>query len=90
MHFIGMLAFAVPGMSAEYDLSLTLVSLAAPIIVTAIGFVLVTGAPVGPLGLGAAGVIMGLGIVDLCFEGSRVPRRRGSTAARRTRSAQSS
>ncbi|HEY3670958.1 MAG TPA: DUF5317 domain-containing protein, partial [Acidimicrobiia bacterium] len=28
-------------------------------------------------------IVMGLGIVDLCFEGSRVPRRRGTTVARR-------
>ena len=33
-------------------------------------------------------IVMGLGIVDLCFEGSRVPRRRG--AARAVRSAQTS
>lgn len=33
-------------------------------------------------------IVMGLGIVDLCFEGSRVPRRRG--AARAARSAQTS
>ena len=33
-------------------------------------------------------IVMGLGIVDLCFEGSRVPRRRG--VARATPSAQSS
>ena len=33
-------------------------------------------------------IVMGLGIVDLCFEGSRVPRRRG--VARATRGAQQS
>ena len=33
-------------------------------------------------------IVMGLGIVDLCFEGSRVPRRRG--VARATRGAQTS
>ena len=33
-------------------------------------------------------IVMGLGIVDLCFEGSRVPRRRG--VARATRRAQTS
>jgi len=33
-------------------------------------------------------IVMGLGVVDLCFEGSRVPRRRG--VARATPSAQSS
>jgi len=35
-------------------------------------------------------IVMGLGIVDLCFEGSRVPRRRGRAIARRADRAQQS
>ena len=35
-------------------------------------------------------IVMGLGIVDLCFEGSRVPRRRGVAKPNATRGAQTS
>src|SRR5690242_4727807 len=56
MHFIGMLAFSVPGMPAEYDLSLTLISLAAPIAITAISFFLLAQARPGLSILAAAGV----------------------------------
>src|SRR4051794_27292218 len=69
MHFIGMLAFSVPGMAVEYDLSLTLISLAAPVAVTAISFFLLARLRPGPGVLAVAGIVMGLGIVAMHYIG---------------------
>lgn len=42
MHFIGMLAFSMPGMDVSYELGLTLLSLAVAILATGAGFLIVT------------------------------------------------
>lgn len=41
MHFVAMLAFHMPGMAVNYDVALTLLSLAVPILVTGVGFFVV-------------------------------------------------
>src|SRR5829696_5463065 len=38
MHFVAMLALSMPGIEISYDLGLTVLSLLAPILVTAVGF----------------------------------------------------
>src|ERR1044072_5121677 len=42
MHFIAMLAFSMPGMEASYDIGLTILSLLLAILVTGVGFVVVS------------------------------------------------
>ena len=52
MHFVGMLAFGMPGMQVRYDLALTLASFAVPIAVTAISFFAVSKRGITPRTLG--------------------------------------
>src|SRR5689334_22171494 len=61
MHFIGMLAFQMPGMELGYDVGLTILSLAVPIIVAGAGFYFVS-AKRGdePLRLAIGGLFVGL------------------------------
>ncbi len=68
MHFIGMLAFGMPGMDIQYDLGLTLWSFIVPIAVTAISFFAV-GARSDKLTLGIGGLFMGLGIGAMHYMG---------------------
>src|SRR4051794_14949618 len=51
MHFVGMLAFTLPGMEVTYDLTVTLISLALPIAVTALGFLVGSRTGAGSLAL---------------------------------------
>lgn len=69
MHFVGMLAFGMPGMEIRYDLALTLWSLVVPIAVTAISFFAVSIRGLGPTTLGIGGLIMGLGIGAMHYMG---------------------
>ncbi|NKQ11068.1 MHYT domain-containing protein [Pseudomonas sp. SST3] len=69
MHFVGMLAFGMPGMEIQYDLSLTLWSLAVPIAVTAISFFAVGIRGLGRKTLGIGGLFMGLGIGAMHYMG---------------------
>jgi PAS domain S-box-containing protein len=69
MHFVAMLAFSLPGLEVSYDLRLTLVSLALPILVTAIGFFIANRPDAGPAALGLSGLIMGLGIAGMHYTG---------------------
>jgi PAS domain S-box-containing protein len=69
MHFIGMLAFSVPGMAAEYDLSLTFFSLVVPILVTAIGFQIANRSKASWSALLLSGLAVGLGIVAMHYIG---------------------
>ena len=69
MHFVGMLAFSLPGVSVRYDLALTLVSLALPVAVTALGFLIAARKDPGRLALGAGGLVMGCGIAAMHYTG---------------------
>ena len=69
MHFVGMLAFGMPGMEIKYDLALTLWSLAVPIVVTAIGFFAVNIRGPGSKTLVVGGLLMGIGIGAMHYMG---------------------
>lgn len=70
MHFVGMLAFGMPGMVIEYDLALTLWSLILPIAVTAISFFSVKAQQgLGSRTLLLGGLFMGLGIGAMHYIG---------------------
>ena len=66
MHFVAMLAFSVPGMEVSYDPLITLLSLAIPILVAAIAFVVVSQRPGALL---ASGFGMGLAISGMHYTG---------------------
>lgn len=69
MHFVGMLAFGMPGITVQYDLPLTLSSLAVPIVVTAVSFFAVGQGKLNPRTLTIGGVFMGLGIGAMHYIG---------------------
>jgi len=69
MHFIGMLAFSMPGMMVDYDFGLTLLSLALPIAVTAFGFVVAIQPDTRWVGLLLSGIFMGSGIAAMHYTG---------------------
>src|SRR4051812_41728738 len=58
MHFVAMLAFLMP-VPFTFDLELTAVSLLVAIIVTGIGFYVISTWPVTPLRLALSGLVMG-------------------------------
>ncbi|MBA1276068.1 MHYT domain-containing protein [Stutzerimonas azotifigens] len=69
MHFVGMLAFGMPGMEINYDLALTFWSLVVPIVVTAIAFFAVSTQGLTRRTLAIGGVFMGLGIGSMHYMG---------------------
>jgi len=69
MHFVGMLAFGMPGMEIHYDLTLTLWSLIVPIAVTAISFFAVNAHGLSLRTLLIGGMFMGLGIGAMHYMG---------------------
>ncbi|MGX7703481.1 MHYT domain-containing protein [Methylobacterium sp. Gmos1] len=69
MHFVAMLAFRLPGVEVTYDLGLTLLSLALPIVVTAFGLAVAQKPGAGPGAVVAAGLVTGLGIVSMHYTG---------------------
>ncbi|MGY2051007.1 MHYT domain-containing protein [Methylobacterium sp. JK268] len=69
MHFVGMLAFSLAGIDVRYDLAPTLVSLALPIGVTALGFAVAGRRSPTPASLAAGGLAMGLGIAAMHYTG---------------------
>ena len=62
MHFVGMLAFSMPGTAISYDPFLTLLSLIFPVVVAAAAFAVVGRRPQALL---ASGLAMGLGIAGM-------------------------
>jgi NO-binding membrane sensor protein with MHYT domain len=66
MHFVGMLAFSLPGIEISYDPFLTLLSLVIPIVVAAAAFALVG---LRRRVLLASGFAMGLGISGMHYMG---------------------
>lgn len=69
MHFVGMLAFNLPGMTAHYELWPTVLSLLVPIGVTGIGFLAISRETAGRYTLPLAGLCMGLGIGAMHYIG---------------------
>lgn len=69
MHFVGMLAFSMPGMAADYDPALTSFSLAAAVGFTAAGFAIGGGRPSSAIITIGAGSLMGAGIVAMHYMG---------------------
>jgi PAS domain S-box-containing protein len=66
MHFVGMLAFSLPGIEISYDSFLTLLSLVIPVVVAAAAFAVVGRRPQALL---ASGFAMGLGISGMHYTG---------------------
>lgn len=69
MHFVAMLAFSMPNMPMSYDLGLTLTSLAIPVAFTAAGFAILDWQQVSRRRIGAAGLLIGLGVVAMHYIG---------------------
>jgi len=68
MHFVAMLAFVMP-MPMSYDVELTVLSLLVAIVVTGVGFHVISRQAASPLHLVFSGVFMGLGIVAMHYTG---------------------
>ena len=81
MHFVGMLAFGMPGMAVTYDARLTLLSLLLPVLATGISFLTVARARPAPMLLLASGLFMGLGIVAMHYVGMAAMTRSGRSRA---------
>jgi len=68
MHFIAMLAFDM-GMPVSYDIPVTALSMVIAWAVTGIGFLVVSKKASSPMRLGAAGVLMGVGVASMHYTG---------------------
>jgi PAS domain S-box-containing protein len=69
MHFVAMLAFSMPDMLVDYDLSLTAISFALPILVTGVGFHVVSRFGQSLTALALSGLLMGFGIAGMHYTG---------------------
>ncbi|OAS12678.1 MHYT domain-containing protein, partial [Methylobacterium platani] len=69
MHFVGMLAFRLPGIEITYAPGLTLLSLVLPVAVTAIGLAVARRPGGGGGAIALAGLVTGLGIVLMHYTG---------------------
>ncbi|UVC10153.1 response regulator [Rhizobium sp. TH2] len=76
MHFVAMLAYSMPGMDVSYDVSLTVLSLVLAIVVTGIGFFVVSRSDGGLLALVSSGALMGVGIAGMHYTGMAAMRMR--------------
>ncbi|MCK1462052.1 PAS domain S-box protein [Bradyrhizobium sp. 2] len=77
MHFVGMLAFRLPGVEISYDPFLTFLSLVVPIVVAAAAFAVVGRRPQALL---VSGLAMGLGISGMHYTGMGAMRMAASVA----------
>src|SRR4051794_35117920 len=77
MHFVGMLAFSLPGIAVSYDPLRTLLSLVIPIAVAAAAFAVVGRRPRALL---ASGLAMGLAISAMHYTGMGAMRMAASIA----------
>jgi len=68
MHFVDMLAFIMPT-PMSYDFGLTTLSLVVAIVVTGVGFYVISRQSASPLPLVLSGIFMGLGIVAMHYTG---------------------
>jgi NO-binding membrane sensor protein with MHYT domain/signal transduction histidine kinase/ActR/RegA family two-component response regulator len=78
MHFVGMLAFSIPGMSTDYDPVLTLLSLAIAIALTGVGFAIAGRGRASIARTGGAGLMMAAGIVTMHYMGMAAMRMAGT------------
>jgi PAS domain S-box-containing protein len=69
MHFVAMLAFSMPNMPTDYDLTLTAISFALPILVTGVGFHIVNRSGQSLTALALSGLLMGVGIAGMHYTG---------------------
>lgn len=69
MHFVAMLAFTVPGMAMSYDTKFTALSLALALGFTGIGFAVMDWHRASWSRLGAAGLLLGAGVVAMHYVG---------------------
>jgi NO-binding membrane sensor protein with MHYT domain len=68
MHFVAMLAFIMP-IPMSYDIELTTLSLVVAILVTGVGFYVISRRRASPLRLVLSGIFMGLGIAAMHYTG---------------------
>src|SRR3989449_4240085 len=68
MHFVAMLAFIMP-IPMSYDIGLTALLLVVAMVVTGVGFYVISRRSTSPLGLVFSGIFMGLGIVTMHYTG---------------------
>lgn len=68
MHFIAMLAFKLP-IPVNYDVTMTVASLIAAVVVTGVGLYIVTGRDLSMKRLCAAGLFVGLGVCAMHYIG---------------------
>ena len=69
MHFVAILAFSIPGLAVSYDPALTLASMILAIVLTGVGFAVMSrSGPVVPR-IVAGGLLMGLGVVGMHYMG---------------------
>jgi NO-binding membrane sensor protein with MHYT domain len=68
MHFVAMLAFIMPT-PMTYDIGLTVLSLIVAIVVTGVGFYVISRPSASPLPLALSGTFMGLGIAGMHYTG---------------------
>src|SRR5258705_5163022 len=68
MHFVAMLAFIMP-IPMSYDIGLTTLSLVVAIVVTGVGFYVISRQGASPLRLVLSGIFMGLGIAAMHYTG---------------------
>ena len=68
MHFVAMLAFIMP-IPMSYDVGLTTLSLLVAILVTGVGFYVISRQSASPLRLVLSGIFMGLGIAGMHYTG---------------------
>jgi PAS domain S-box-containing protein len=69
MHFIGMLAFEMPGMQMAYDLPLIALSIVVAIAASGLAFLIVSRPNVSPLSITGGGIAMALAIAGMHYIG---------------------
>lgn len=69
MHFIGMLSFSIPGLTLQYDLFWTLISLLVAILASGFALFLLKGSTTNVIHLATGGVILGFGIASMHYTG---------------------
>lgn len=79
MHFVGMLAFSMPGMMIDYDPVLTLLSLAFAVGLTGVGFAIAGGRKATITRTFGAGLLMGSGILAMHYTGMAAMRMPAAT-----------
>ena len=81
MHFVGMLAFSMPGMEVSYEPGLTLLSLAVAIVATGAGFLIMAQTSHPRLVvLVASGLVTGLGVAAMHYMGMAAMRMQADVA----------